>query len=136
MSCICIYVKATKETDAQSRLSNPEPQTSDRATSGQFAGVESTSSLDAASHVLKPNIFTVSLLGRPSSLSTSQRSSVKLNGISNTDKSADACSGTCYYYCDCYCTHACSVHCAVASNMYIVVGGSAKKLDCILSLIT
>jgi len=86
--------QATSETDMQSRLSNPESETLEKTTPGQLAGVKSTSSLDAASHAAVTSVFTGSLLDRPSSLSTNGRPPVKLNGISNTDKSADACSGT------------------------------------------
>jgi len=91
--------QAANEPAVQSRLSagNPEPEMLDTAAEkgagGQSTDVETMSSL-GSSHAVTSAVVTGSILGRPSRLSNVQ-CPVKLNGISNSDKSDDTCSGTC-----------------------------------------
>ena len=95
-----ILRRGNDETAARPRLSAGIPdaemvEVSEREVDGQAtSSIETKSSLDLA-HSLTPAVFTGSSSDRQSSCQSSIPCPVKLNGISNTSKSADTCSGTC-----------------------------------------
>jgi len=99
---------------SQYSVGSPKPgtleTTAEKEAAVKSANVQTPSSLDASHAAVTPAVVAASILDRPSRLSTA-RCPVKLNGISDSDKSADTCSGT-------YVMH--SLH--YAANMIIGVG--------------
>lgn len=91
-----ISVQASDETAVQPQLIKGKPQSD---VSGSRAGRQATRTVETAlsldpSHSVTPAVFTGSSHDHPSHQSHIQ-CPVKLNGVSNTDKSADTCSGIC-----------------------------------------